>query len=418
MIASSSSHAAAPTARRIGDPLPGGGAFLVYWLGQALSAFGDAFAFVALPLLVLEATQSIAMMGLVSAAGVAARVVTSLFSGALVDRADRRRLMIACDLGQAAVYFVAPACWFLAGPSLPVPFAIAIVGGALGNTFSVAHMAAVPALVPRERLHAANARLQGSVALGYVLGSMLAGAACARFGPTCALLVDGATFLVAAATLLLIRFGRPVEALAPKSDPPRFGAGLRFLVRHPMLRAITLLSVALGLTGNVGMGAGITDLMIFHLKRELALGDQVVGLCMSTAAFGAILGAVAAPGVAKRIGSGRCLLVGTLVQAIGLLAIGAVSSALAAASGGLLWAAGMMLRGIPVQALRQAAVPDALMGRVTAVSWLAVFGASALGTAIVTRAAASAGADATLWRVGLLLALVAAVGALSPARDA
>ena len=75
--------------------------FKVYWLGQTLSGFGDAFALVALPLLVLEATHSIANMGLVSAAGVGAQVITSLFSGTIVDRADRRKLMVACDLGLA-----------------------------------------------------------------------------------------------------------------------------------------------------------------------------------------------------------------------------------------------------------------------------------------------------------------------------
>ena len=79
-----------------GDP------FRRVWAGQAISALGDAFAFVAIPLLVLEATGSVARMGLVSATGVAAQMIGGLFSGAIADRVNRRKLMIACDLGRTA----------------------------------------------------------------------------------------------------------------------------------------------------------------------------------------------------------------------------------------------------------------------------------------------------------------------------
>jgi len=355
-------------------------------------------------------------MGLVSAAGVGAQIATSLFSGALVDRVDRRRLMLACDLGRAAVYALAPTIWLLGGASLPLLYAIAVLGGALGNVFSVACMTAVPALVDTEYLHSANARLQGAFALSYVIGSMAAGAVCARTGGAIALLVDAASFFASATSILFIRFDRP--GTARESDPGelRCGAGLRFLARHRALRAITVLLILLGLTGNIGVGAGITDLMIFHLKRELALGDQVVGLCMGTSALGAIIGAVSAPAVTRRLGSGLCLSAGTLVQALGLITIGRLSSAVAAAAGGLLWAAGMMLRNVPLVSFRQSAVPRELLGRVTAASWIATLAASALGTAIVTRVAASAGASATLSAVGVFVALVACAGAFGALR--
>ena len=412
--------------------------FTLFWLGQTLSGFGDAFALVALPLLALEATGSVSTMGLISASGVLAEVVTCLVSGTLVDRADRRRIMIACDVGRAAVYGVVPLWWALAGPSLPLLYVVAIVGGALGNTFSVAHMTAIPTLVPTDRLHSANARLQGSFAFSYVIGTMTAGAVSAITGPAWALLVDAATFLASVATLAGIHFDRlpaaapsaqsgppasptstsgaapPNPRTARRRDEPRFGAGARFVARHPLLRAITVLMIVLGLTSNIGIGAGVTDLMIFHLKHELSLGHGVVGACMATAALGAVLGAVSAPATARRIGPGPCLLVGTSVQALGLVTIGAIPSAAAAAAGGLLWGAGMMMRGIPVQSLRQSVVPHDLLGRVTAVSWVAVFGASALGTAVVTRAASTAGASATLRAIGVLVGLVAFAAAFWP----
>ncbi len=94
--------------------------FLIYWSGQTISAMGDAFAFVAVPLLVLEATGSVAKMGLVSALGVAAQVLASVVAGPLVDAVDRRRLMIACDLGRALIYTLVPVVWAVHGPSLPL----------------------------------------------------------------------------------------------------------------------------------------------------------------------------------------------------------------------------------------------------------------------------------------------------------
>ncbi|MRT44822.1 MFS transporter, partial [Xylella fastidiosa subsp. multiplex] len=71
--------------------------FGIFWAAQTLSVLGDSFALIALPLLVLEATGSVARMGLLTGVGSVAAVVAAVFAGALVDRADRRRLLVACD---------------------------------------------------------------------------------------------------------------------------------------------------------------------------------------------------------------------------------------------------------------------------------------------------------------------------------
>lgn len=87
-------------------------------------------------------------MGLVSPAGVLAQVAASLFSGHLIDRLDRRRTMIACDLGRAVAYGLLPAlAWLGRDASLALIFATVILGGALSNVFSVGYMTAIPSLV-------------------------------------------------------------------------------------------------------------------------------------------------------------------------------------------------------------------------------------------------------------------------------
>src|SRR5947207_8419474 len=91
--------------------------FTVFWVGQTLSELGGAFAVVALPLLVLHATGSVAQMGLLTAVGGVGAIGTGLFAGVLVDRVDRRRLMIICDLARLVLFGLIPV-WWLAGPQV------------------------------------------------------------------------------------------------------------------------------------------------------------------------------------------------------------------------------------------------------------------------------------------------------------
>jgi MFS family permease len=389
--------------------------FLIYWAGQTLSAMGDAFAMVALPLLVLEATGSVAKMGLVSALGVVAQVGASLFAGQLVDRVDRRRLMIACDLGRAIIYTLVPVYWLLHGPALWLLALTALLGGALANTFLVAYVAALPSLVSADRLNQANSRLQSAAALAYVLGPILAGVVATRTGASWALAIDALSFLVSVASLLSIRFSSPAAPRPHALDSARW-AGPRFIWANPTLRAVLILMVLLGLTGSIGLGAGVTDLLVYHLKHDLGLGSHDVGLCLGLAAVGAVVGAVFAPRFRRRWGFGACFLGGTMVQALGLATIGLIPSSAATALGSFLWAGGMLVRAVPATALRQEVAPHALLGRVTSTFWTFTFGASALGTTAVTRLAASVGANLTFIVVGAAVGSITAVGVLTPAR--
>src|SRR5690242_7882314 len=115
----------APNADSVAAPRPARGrrltrnrAFNIFWAGQTLSSLGDAVAIIALPLLILQATGSVVQMGLVTGMGGVGQLVAGLFSGVLVDRADRRRLMIVCDVARMLLLASIPAVWALAGPQL------------------------------------------------------------------------------------------------------------------------------------------------------------------------------------------------------------------------------------------------------------------------------------------------------------
>jgi MFS family permease len=138
------------------DPLWKNRDFNVFWLGQSLSNLGDSLSMVAAPLLVLEATGSIRSMGALTATVGLGNLIAGLASGMLVDRRDRRQLMIFCDLVRTALFVLVPLWFWWVGPSLTLLFAMMFLGSLLGNTFQVASITAVANLVERDQITEAN----------------------------------------------------------------------------------------------------------------------------------------------------------------------------------------------------------------------------------------------------------------------
>jgi len=149
-----------PTAR---VPLRRNRPFAVFCGSQAVSAFGDGVSPVAVPVLVLDATGSVAMMGLVTAAGAVGYIVAGAFGGAVVDRFDRRRLMVGTSVLQAVVCLAVPVVWAVA-PQVWLLFVVVPVGAVFGMTFQVGYVAVLPALVADDQLTSANGALQSGLA--------------------------------------------------------------------------------------------------------------------------------------------------------------------------------------------------------------------------------------------------------------
>ncbi|HNN95925.1 MAG TPA: MFS transporter [Pseudomonadota bacterium] len=386
--------------------------FRRFWYGQTLSNLGDSFAMLALPLLVLEATGSVTQMGIVTALTALAQIAMSLFSGLLLDRLHRRRLMIGTDLLRMALYLALPILWRLGAYRLPLLYFVTATGAALGNLFSVGQVAAVANLVPRAQVTQANSRLQATSALSYVIGPLIAGAVCARFGTAVALWVDAASFAVSAASLALVRFG-------PEGDRPQARergdllSGYRFTLADPLLRRMIVFMAAVSLLASAGVGAAVIDLLVFHLRSDLGQGSQVVGFCLGLSALGALLGALLSPRLRRRAGFGACFFGGTALQAAGLFLCGVVPVELGTILGGALWSAGLTTRAVAGISLRQERAPDHLLGRVIATAWTTSFAASSAGALIVTQLAAALGTPRALSGLGLALGAVALVGRLT-----
>jgi MFS family permease len=401
--------------------------FLVFWSGQSLSNLGDSLAAVALPLLVLEATGSVVAMGLLTGTFATSSLITGLFSGAIVDRVDRWRLMIITDLLRMLLIGLIPLVWYLHGPVAWLLFGVAVVGGSLNNLFQVSYITAVASLVAKDELLEANGRLQSAQAATYVLGPALAGLLAARGGPALALAVDSATFLVSLVSLWSIRESRRVNPLALVVPPPpspaagapsagrkkrlldEFLAGVRFIWQEPTLRTITLL-----LVGVATLMTGVIDLFIFRLKHDLGQGDRTVGFMMGVVTSGSVLGALVAGRLQYRFGLGPTWLGALLLQGLALVAMAFWPKMWPLTLMATLITFGTTIRGTLTVSFRQMVTPDHMLGRVTAAFWVVIAVPAPIGTAAFAALASKVGVPLVFGLLGGGAVVLFLLGLQSP----
>ena len=156
--------------------------FCVFLTSQTLSVAGDSFALIAVPLLILRATGSVAQMGLLTGAAGAAAVVAGIFAGILVDRLDRWILMAACDLARMLLYGLIPLVWSI-HPQVWLLYVILPLCAALGMIFQVGYVTVVPVLSGPARITEANGLLYGASSTAAIAGPLLAGLLSAALGP-------------------------------------------------------------------------------------------------------------------------------------------------------------------------------------------------------------------------------------------
>ncbi|MDN0200601.1 MFS transporter [Streptomyces sp. S.PNR 29] len=387
--------------------------FGIFWAAQTLSVLGDSFALIALPLLVLEATGSVARMGLLTAVGGAASVVAAVFAGAVVDRVDRRRLLIACDLVRMVLYGLIPLVW-LFGPRIWLLYAVLPLCEAVGMFFAVGYVTVVRGLVRTERLTEANGRLNATAAAAGVLGPLCAGLVAAWSGPAAAVGVDAASFGVSAACLLLIRF-------RPRAGDERAGrrtglwqdlrTGVAFLHGHPVLRSLTALLFLFSF-----LTLGLNDLVIYHLKHDLGHDDGTVGTVMAVGALGTIAGALLVARIRRRLGFGPTWTGSVAVCGLAFAGLGWARdvSAVAALTAAFLACVGMA--GTCSMSLRQEVTPEPLLGRVTSAFWTLHYAAAPIGAAVLTWAAEHRGTAPVALVAGACCVLIALTALFTPIR--
>ncbi|MEU2432001.1 MFS transporter [Streptomyces sp. NPDC007861] len=398
--------------------------FAVFWAAQTLSVVGDSFALIALPLLVLHATGSVAQMGLLTAVAGAASLVAGVFAGVVVDRLDRRKLLIACDVARMLLYALVPLVWAF-GPRIWLLYVLLPLGEAVGMLFAVTYVTVVRSLVSGDRITEANGRLNATAAGAGVIGPLCAGVVAARFGPAAAVGVDAASFGVSAACLVFVRFRdgtratrsaeQPGAEPGAKAAPWRLWqdlrAGVSFLRGHPVLRALTVLLAFFSF-----LTLGLNDLLIYHLKHDLGQSDGAVGTVFAFGALGTITGALLVARIRRRLGFGATWTGAVAVCGLAVAGIGWAGSVtgVAVMAAAFLGCAG--IAGTCSMSLRQEVTPEHLLGRVTSAFWTLHYSAAPVGAAVLTWAAQRHGTAPVGLAAGASCVLMAALALFTPVR--
>lgn len=388
-----------------------------YWrlfAASTVSNLGDGVFAVALPLITVGLTRDPTTVAGVAVAQRLPWLLFALPAGALVDRGDRRRIMVAADVARGGVVAALAAAVAADVHTVAWLYVTGFVLGVAETLFDNASQTILPRLVGPDQLPRANGNLFATETItnsfvGPPLGGLLVAAAASL-----PLWLDGGSYLVAAALVASLpgRYGvRP-----DPGDPDRGGTrphlgreiaeGVRWLWGHRLLRSLALL---LGLM-NLWLTAGFAVLVLFATER-LGLDEVGFGLLLTATAIGSVLGGIVAGRLAARLGAPALLVVGALGTAAGQLALAPLEQPLVAglvlAVGGF---AGVVWNVVTVS-LRQRLIPDHLLGRVNSVYRFLGWGGMPVG-ALVGGLLADAFGLAAPFVVGGLVLLAAAAVAL------
>lgn len=382
--------------------------YLLFWSGQALSDMGGAVSELAFPLLVLAITHSPAQTGFIAALRALPAMLFSLPAGVLVDRWDRKRVMLVCDVGRA-----------LSLASIPVAFALghltiwqlaitAFLEGTLMRVFTLAKTAAIPQMVTPMQLTTAVAQdefVEGTTAL---VGPSLSGVLYS-LGTMLPFLADAISYLISIVTVLMLR--KPLQRERPLAHRPiwkEITEGVSWVCRQPFILTMTLL---------MGSGAfvysGYTLIIIILAQRQQA-SPAIIGLIFAVGGIGSILGSLLAPRLKDRLTVGHSILVCRwyFVLSWPLYALVPFPWVL----GALEFGTGFVdpIEDVPYFSHRLSLIPDELKGRVLSVCRLLPGTTRPLGLALTGILIQRAGIFPTIWLAWAWLLVSTAIVTMIP----
>lgn len=350
--------------------------FLILLSGQGISSVGSQISQLAFPLLVLAVTHSPALAGLMAALRGLPYALLCLPAGALVDRWDRKRVMILCDVGRAIALGSIPVALAFGYLSIIQLYLVSLLEGTLVVFFTMAESTALPHIVTKEQLTTATGQNEVLFSSSLLVGSSLGGI---LYGMSMMLpfLSDALSYAVSVVSLCFIKTQFQEErTTAPQRLWVEVKEGLTWLWHHPLIRFIALLTG--GLTTPC-MGYG---LILIVLAQGYHASASTIGFIFATGGIGSVLGALLAAPLEKRFGFSRVMIATTWVWALSWLFYALAPNLL------LLGVAnGLSFTVVPVYMVvqysyRLSLIPDHLQGRVNSVFRLIAFGSQPIGLAV------------------------------------
>ena len=359
--------------------------FLLLWSGQTVSTLGTNISTLALPLLALALTHSPALTGLLTAARQLPYLLFSLPAGALVDRWNRKKVMILCDLVRWLALGSVPLAFALDHLTLVQLYLVALIEGTAYVLFSLAQISALPRVVEPAYLPRAYALDTTTEYMGTLFGPSLSAfiislAPLVAVGTVLGYLVDSCSYIISVVSLLFVRASFQVERVrngAPRRLYREIVDGLRFLWQQRNLRSMALLTACINF-----LQAPIDLALIVLAQSHLHLSVQFIGLLLSAGGVGGILGGIFAPWLRERLRCGPILLISIVVWTCAALLLALTPWPVLLLVGKFLLSFTWPAYGVAVVSYRLLFTPDELQGRVNSAFRNLSYGSEPLGSAL------------------------------------
>jgi MFS family permease len=350
--------------------------YMLLWSGQIVSSVGTRVSQLAFPLLVLALTHSPAQAGLIAALRGLPYALFILPAGAMVDRWNRKRVMILCDAGRAVALGSIPVALLLGHLTIIQLCIVSLVEGTLFTFFNLAETACLPQVVSKEQLTSAVAQNEVIDSVSGMVGPSFGGILYG-LGRAVPFLSDAISYIVSVLSLFFIKAQfqeeREVEPLHLWKE---IGEGFSWLWHNPVIRFIALLTSGLILP-VVGYG-----LIIIVLAQKQHATSFEIGLILAGGGVGSIVGAVVVAPLRRRFGFGKMMIGSTWLWALTWLFFALAPNPLL-----LGVATGLSFIVVPIYmsvqfGYRLSIIPDYLQGRVNSVFRLIAFGSEPIGLAL------------------------------------
>lgn len=392
--------------------------FALLWSGQTISELGSRITREGLPLtanLMLNATPG--EMALLAIATTLPVVLFGLLIGVWVDRLRRRPVLIIADISRAVLLATIPLAALAGILHIEQLYLVAALVGILSLFFEVANQALLPTLVEHEQIVEGNSKLSTSASLAEIGGPTLAGVLVQLMTAPLALLFDSFSFLVSALSIGLIQVHEPTAFLEEKRQSlwQEMHMGLRLILGHSLLRATTAV-----LSVRSFVGGTYVTLYGLYVLRQLGIAPVVYGLLVTMGGLGALLGALLAERITRRLGLGLTLL-GTTLLSNGILLLTPLAAGPHALVIALLMLGqfagdfAMEIYLIHALSIRQSLVPERFLGRANASANFLMSGMLMLGALLAGLSGGIVGARLTLL-IASIVGLVISSGWLIFAR--
>jgi len=364
--------------------------YMLLWLGQLVSSMGSGVSGMAFPLLILAITRSPADAGLAGLLRTLPYLFLSLPAGALIDRWDRKRVMILCDSIRALNAASIPIAFAIGRLSLAQLYVTTTIEGTCFVFFNIAEVACLPKVVSKAQIPAASSQNQaGEITAGLVAPPL--GGALFQVARNVPFLLDAVSYAASVGSLFLIRTQFQGErSQTPRALRAEIAEGVRWLWGQPLIRFMAFL------TGGLNFTTAGLDLMLIVIARQQHAPAAAIGAIFSIGSLGGLAGAMTAPWFQKRFRFGSVIIVTIWIQALVFpLFAAAPNVVFLGVVMAVLFVTGPIYNAVQFS-YRLSIIPDELQGRVNSSFRLIAFGFMPVGTAASGIMLQALGPDSTV----------------------